>query len=338
VFVNEHLNLANRTLSGTVFQGSYRNMNKLTEKVVPVMNDAELESLIDDHYLGESQTLTTGAEHNLLKLAELRGKMTPVQAARWDEIKRSFGRVQVSGGSDADPVTRLTGHLSMLTERVEGVGTVIAKSFADAAQNVPETAPPTDFGPMFDRVDRAIEAFAASSTRNEDATPAGERAVVVLAQQFAAIAHRLDRLNEAIRTLRTEAAAAGAPAAAAVPAALPAQAADITAYLGKLDQTLAAMAAAPRGGEIVQVLPPGMNELIGRMIGTIEEALIPVTRQLGQELQASQPATDPKMTYLLDKALKNFDLLRDLFDALKKIDTSALVAPKRTPRRPPAKG
>jgi hypothetical protein len=313
-------------------------MNKLTEKVVPVMNDAELESLIDDHYLGESQTLTTGAEHNLLKLAELRGKMTQEQAARWDEIKRSFGRVQVSGGADADPVTRLTGHLSKLTERVEGVGTVIAKSFADAAQNAPEAAPPPDYSPMFDRVDRAIEALAASSSRNEDASPAGERAVVVLAQQFAAIAQRLDRLNEAIRTLGTEAAAAGASTTTALPAALPAQAADITEYLGKLDQTLSALATAPRGGEIVQVLPPGMNELIGRMIGTIEESLIPVTRQLGQELQASQPATDPKMTYLLDKALKNFDLLRDLFDALKKIDTSALVAPKRPPKRPPAKG
>jgi MoxR-like ATPase len=329
---------AYRTEPPFKLQGSYRNMNKLTEKVVPVMNDAELESLIDDHYLGESQTLTTGAEHNLLKLAELRGKMTPEQAARWDEIKRSFGRVQVSGGADADPVTRLTGHLSMLTERVEGVGTVIAKSFADAAQNAPEVAPPPDYGPVLDRVDRAIEALAAAGSRNEDASPAGERAVVVLAQQFAAIAQRLDRLNEAIRTLGTEAAAAGASTASAVPAALPAQAADITAYLGKLDETLAAMAAAPRGGEIVQVLPPGMNELIGRMIGTIEESLIPVTRQIGQELEASKPATDPKMTYLLDKALKNFDLLRDLFDALKKIDTSALVAPKRSPRRPPAKG
>ena len=98
------------------------------------------------------------------------------------------------------------------------------------------------------------------------------------------------------------------------------------------------MATAPRGGQVVQVLPPGMNELIGRMIGTIEEALIPVTRQIGQELEASAPATDPKMTFLLDKAVKNFDLLRDLFDALKKIDISVLIAPKRQPRRPPAKG
>ena len=38
------------------------------------MNDAELERSIDDHYPSESQTLTTGAEQNLLKLAELRGR------------------------------------------------------------------------------------------------------------------------------------------------------------------------------------------------------------------------------------------------------------------------
>ena len=70
-------------------QGSYRNMNKLAEKVVAAMNDAELERLIDDHYASESQTLTTGAEQNLLKLAELRGRMTDAQTARWKEIKDS---------------------------------------------------------------------------------------------------------------------------------------------------------------------------------------------------------------------------------------------------------
>ena len=67
-------------------------MNKLAEKIVPVMNDAELEALIDDHYLGEAQTLTTGAEANLLKLAELRGRLTPEQAARWAEVKAGYLR------------------------------------------------------------------------------------------------------------------------------------------------------------------------------------------------------------------------------------------------------
>ena len=64
---------ASRTEPPFQLQGSYRNMNKLAERIVPVMNDDELEAVIDDHYLGEAQTLTTGAEANLLKLAELRG-------------------------------------------------------------------------------------------------------------------------------------------------------------------------------------------------------------------------------------------------------------------------
>ena len=78
-------------------QGSYRNMNKLAEKITPVMNDAELLQLIADHYLGESQLLTTGAEENLLKLAELRGKMTAEQTARWTQIKRDFLRNKSHG-------------------------------------------------------------------------------------------------------------------------------------------------------------------------------------------------------------------------------------------------
>ncbi|KOX13735.1 DNA repair ATPase [Saccharothrix sp. NRRL B-16348] len=99
-------------------QGSYRNMNKLAEKVVPVMNDAELAAVIDDHYAGEAQTLTSGAESNLLKLAELRGTLTPAQAARWAEVKSAYVRSQALGGSSDDPTTRTVGALSLLTDRV----------------------------------------------------------------------------------------------------------------------------------------------------------------------------------------------------------------------------
>ena len=100
-------------------QGSYRNMNKVAEKVAPALDPSELERLIDDHYQAEAQTLTTGAEQNLLKLGELRGRLAPAQATRWEEIKRSFARIQLQGGSDADPVTRVTGQLSGLTEHVQ---------------------------------------------------------------------------------------------------------------------------------------------------------------------------------------------------------------------------
>ncbi|MCE7080589.1 DNA repair ATPase [Streptomyces sp. ST2-7A] len=81
---------AHRTEPPFRLQGSYRNTNRLAERLVPVMTDEEVEAVIDDHYLAEAQTLTSGAEANLLKLAELRGRVTPEQAARWEEIKRSF--------------------------------------------------------------------------------------------------------------------------------------------------------------------------------------------------------------------------------------------------------
>src|SRR5262249_54771825 len=94
--------------------GSYRNMNKIAEKIVSAMTPAELEAVIDDHYQSESQTLTTAAEHNLLKLAELRGRLTPEQQKRWDEIKLEFVRQRRMGGGADDPVTRLVGTLSGL--------------------------------------------------------------------------------------------------------------------------------------------------------------------------------------------------------------------------------
>jgi hypothetical protein len=109
---------SSRTEPPFQLQGSYRNMNKLAARVVPVMNDAELEILIDDHYLGEAQTLTSGAEANLLKLAELRGTMTPEQARRWAEVKAAYLRSQALGGAEDDPMTRAVGAVGLLADRV----------------------------------------------------------------------------------------------------------------------------------------------------------------------------------------------------------------------------
>jgi hypothetical protein len=85
------------------------------------MNDDELEAVVDDHYRGEAQTLTSGAEANLLKLAELRGRLTPAQAARWEEVKAAFRREQALGGAGDDPMTRAVGAVGLLADRVAGV-------------------------------------------------------------------------------------------------------------------------------------------------------------------------------------------------------------------------
>jgi hypothetical protein len=102
-------------------QGSYRNMNKMAEKVVAVMNPQELEQVISDHYVGESQTLTSGAEQNLLKLGEMRGTLTETQAQRWAEIKKGFARNVLAGGDESDPVTKVTNVLATLSQQLQEI-------------------------------------------------------------------------------------------------------------------------------------------------------------------------------------------------------------------------
>lgn len=111
-----------RTEPAFRLQGSYRNMNKLSEKVSSVINDDELERLLDDHYLGEAQLLTTGAEENLLKLAELRGTLTEKDAARWQQIKKDFMRNKSLGGDNTDIGDRVVGQLASLVESVQALG------------------------------------------------------------------------------------------------------------------------------------------------------------------------------------------------------------------------
>ena len=115
-------------------QGSYRNMNKLAEKISAVMNEAELLQLIADHYQGESQLLTSGAEENLLKLAELRGTLSAEQAERWAQIKRDFLRNKAIGGSDADVGGRVVAQLNDLVEGVRALGARRAGAPVDAEQ------------------------------------------------------------------------------------------------------------------------------------------------------------------------------------------------------------
>ena len=85
---------AYRTEPAFKLQGSYRDMNKLAERVVAVMNETELQRMIHTHYESEAQTLTSGAEANLLKLQELRGQLTKEETQRWENIKAVFQQQQ----------------------------------------------------------------------------------------------------------------------------------------------------------------------------------------------------------------------------------------------------
>ncbi|MGB2114554.1 MAG: DNA repair ATPase [Marinobacter adhaerens] len=116
---------AYRTEPTFKLQGSYRNMNKLAEKLSPVMSDQELEALIDDHYLGEAQLLTYGAEENLLKLKQMRGTMNDEEAARWQTICEEYRRRQQAGG-DEETGVKVVRQLGLISEHMQQLGQHLA--------------------------------------------------------------------------------------------------------------------------------------------------------------------------------------------------------------------
>ncbi|TQJ37505.1 DNA repair ATPase [Streptomyces sp. SLBN-115] len=132
---------ATRTEPPFQLQGSYRNMNKIAQRVQPVMNDTELAALIDDHYRAEAQTLTAGAEANLLKLGDLRDTLSPEQAVRWAELKAAYVHARTLGGPENDPLPtfgrgdphltalgRAVAALGLLADRVAAVETAINRA------------------------------------------------------------------------------------------------------------------------------------------------------------------------------------------------------------------
>lgn len=109
---------AYRTEPSFKLQGSYRNMNRIAEKVLPLMTDKEVEDLVVDHYENESQTLTKGAEANLLKFRELENLLTDQELERWNDIKKSFNKNLLLGasGGENDPVARIVAQLSQFND------------------------------------------------------------------------------------------------------------------------------------------------------------------------------------------------------------------------------
>ncbi|MFO0615120.1 MAG: DNA repair ATPase [Polyangiaceae bacterium] len=171
-------------------QGSYRNMNKISEKIVAAHTDAEIEAVIDDHYAGESQTLTTGAENNLLKLASMRGRMTPEKEARWEEIKKSYVRVKMMGGKNDDPVARVTGALGTLGSQLDGIGKTLDRAVAGAH------GPALTVARELDKIQKELGALAGRPLNiNVERDPA---MLEILAQQLGAAERQLAPIVHAL--------------------------------------------------------------------------------------------------------------------------------------------
>ena len=115
-------------------QGSYRNMNRIAEKVVPVMNDMELERLIQSSYQQDAQTLSRDSESNLLKFAELLGTLTPAEQHRWNDIKKTFvEKSRLKGLSGEDSTAQFLSSLLGLKDGLESIRSVLDTAVASKA-------------------------------------------------------------------------------------------------------------------------------------------------------------------------------------------------------------
>ena len=126
---------AYRTEPPFKLQGSYRNMNRIAEKVLPLMTPEEVRQIIVDHYRSESQNLTTAAEGNLLKFYEMEGMLDDTQAERWEQIKKEFNKRKLLGaGGESDPVARVVAQLTQFNDGLEAIKDGISKAGQHYAQ------------------------------------------------------------------------------------------------------------------------------------------------------------------------------------------------------------
>ena len=253
-------------------QGSYRNMNKLAEKITPVMNDAELQQMLADHYQGEAQMLTTGAEENLLKLAELRGVLGTSEAARWSEIKQQFQRRQAAGGAGADAATRVTAQL---------VDLVAATREAAQAQQL-----------------QAHGAQAASAARQEQETAQASHLQDLLAQlrqAQSASGASLQGIRELLAEQLAQGLAASAPAPRVQDAAA-ATAADSTDHAARLLGQLVAQSLQP----VVMHLEQARRQQLG-----LHRVLMQVATRMQEQIDVlGQPRQPTLRAEEIDKAFE----------------------------------
>ncbi|MHC4886244.1 MAG: ATP-binding protein, partial [Planctomycetota bacterium] len=109
-------------------QGSYRNMNRIAEKVLPIMNDEELDGLIVSHYENEAQTLTTGTEANLLKFKQLNEIATTEELDRWEDICRTFKKnLSFQGVGSDDATGQVVVQLANFSEGLDKIRNTLTK-------------------------------------------------------------------------------------------------------------------------------------------------------------------------------------------------------------------
>lgn len=107
-------------------QGSYRDMNKLVAKIVPVMNDEEIQTLLLSHYQNETQTLTSAAEANLLKYKEMTGMLSDAEVERWNTIKETFLKNnKLKGFGNKNEMAQVISQMMEFTDHIEAIKEIL---------------------------------------------------------------------------------------------------------------------------------------------------------------------------------------------------------------------
>jgi len=115
-----------RTEPSFKLQGSYRDMSKLVAKVVPIMNNNELQTLLLSHYENESQTLTSAAEANLLKYKTLTNTINATELERWETIKTTFVKNnKLKGFGNQNEMTQVLAQMMQFSEHLKGIQEVL---------------------------------------------------------------------------------------------------------------------------------------------------------------------------------------------------------------------
>nr|MCS5632349.1 AAA family ATPase [Pirellulaceae bacterium] len=121
-------------------QGSYRNMNRIAEKVLAIMNAEELETLILSNYENDSQTLTSDAEANMLKLRVMCGWATEQDDQRWADICKAFlQNVKMRGVGADDQAGQIILQLQGFSDGLDGIRQTIDHGVAGLAEKAAST-------------------------------------------------------------------------------------------------------------------------------------------------------------------------------------------------------
>ncbi len=171
-------------------QGSYRNMNKMAEKLSAVMNEEEMMQMIEDHYLGEAQLLTNGAEENLLKLAELRGNMTAAQKTRWKEIKKDFMKNKMSVNEEATIGLDISEKLGYLVETIQAVNQSLKHN--DSSEKL--MMPLAEIATTLQQLQQTSAQKAADTSTTGESK--ADKAAVLLATSLSNISHSMETVQK----------------------------------------------------------------------------------------------------------------------------------------------